>query len=164
MTRNTKKVLQCPRACHINYYKETQTRITAMTTYNIHGTTDEVTICACCGKKNLRNTVVLEVAEGDNAGDILHFGSHCAARALGQRTNKADVIVKQAKVRQRIAPVVDFVRANIHRGIEAIKPEAQAIAKAIALPYGDKCIVSGFDSWGQINIHASGIDSVTVTA
>ena len=37
--------------------------------------------CDQCGKTNLRLTIVLET-EG---GDVLHFGSDCAATALKQR-------------------------------------------------------------------------------
>ena len=130
-----------------------------MTTYNIHGTTDEITTCACCGKKNLRNTVILEIAEGDNAGDLLHFGSHCAARALGQRKTKAAVIVSQAKRRAQLQPIVDVVKANIDFGIDHAKAQARAFAKANKID----ALINGFESWGQINIHGNGID-VTVTA
>lgn len=38
--------------------------------------------CDNCGKTNLRLTIVLECLDG---GDILHFGSDCAARGLKQR-------------------------------------------------------------------------------
>lgn len=48
--------------------------------YTILGTSDEVTTCDCCGKKNLRSTVALEATDG--SGDV-HFGRVCAARALG---------------------------------------------------------------------------------
>ena len=120
--------------------------------YAIHGTTDEVTVCACCGKKNLRNTVVLEIAEGVNAGGVMHFGSHCAARALGQIKSKAELIVIQAKSRSKVQPIVDFVKANIHRGIELIKPDATLVAKANKID----ATVSGFDSWGLINIDYPG--------
>ena len=130
-----------------------------MTTYTIHGTTDEVTICACCGKKNLRNTVVLEVAEGDNAGDLLHFGSHCAARALGQRKTKAAIIVSQAKRRAKLQPIVDVVKNNIDFGIDYAKAEARRFAKENKID----ALINGFESWGQINIHGNGID-VTITA
>lgn len=47
--------------------------------YTILGTSDEVTTCDCCGKKNLRSTVALEATDG--SGDV-HFGRVCAARAL----------------------------------------------------------------------------------
>ena len=130
-----------------------------MTRYNIHGTTDEVTTCACCGKKNLRNTVVLEVAEGNNAGDLLHFGSHCAARALGQRNTKASVIVSQAKRRAKLQPIVDVVKANIDFGIDHAKAQARAFAKANRID----ALINGFESWGQINIHGEGV-TVTVAA
>ena len=120
--------------------------------YAIHGTTDEVTVCACCGKKNLRNTVVLEVVEGVNAGDIMHFGSHCAARALGQSKSKAELIVIQAKRRAKVQPIVDFVKENINRGIDAIKDDAKAIAKVNKID----ATVSGFDSWGLMNIDYNG--------
>lgn len=128
-----------------------------MTTYNIHGTTDEITTCACCGKKNLRNTVVLEIAEGENAGDLLHFGSHCAARALGQRKNKADVIVAQAKRRAKVQPIVDVVKGNIDFGIDYAKAQARAFAKENKID----AIINGFESWGQVNIHYNGVN-VTV--
>lgn len=122
-------------------------------TYAIHGTTDEVTICACCGKKNLRNTVVLEVVDGDNAGDVLHFGSHCAARALGQNKSKAELIALQAKRRAKVQTIVDFVKTNIHRGIEVIKPEVKALAKTNKID----ATVTGFDSWGLMNIDYQGV-------
>lgn len=120
--------------------------------YAIHGTTDEITVCACCGKKNLRNTVVLEIVEGVNAGDVLHFGSHCAARALGQSKSKAELIVIQAKRRAKVQPIVDFVKENINRGIETIKDESKTFAKQNRIDV----TVSGFDSWGLINIDYQG--------
>lgn len=43
------------------------------------GTTDEVTTCDCCGRKDLKNTVALELVEG---GDAVYFGVTCAAHAL----------------------------------------------------------------------------------
>lgn len=130
-----------------------------MTSYMIHGTTDEVTVCDCCGKKNLNTTVILEVISGENAGDLLHFGSVCAARAMGQSKSRADLIVAQAKRMQKLRPVADFVRANIHRGIQAIKGEANAFAKANKI----EATVTGFDSWGVMNIDANGA-RITVTA
>lgn len=48
--------------------------------YTILGTSDEVTTCDCCGKKNLRITVALEPTDG--SGDV-YYGRICAARALG---------------------------------------------------------------------------------
>lgn len=44
------------------------------------GITDEVTVCDCCGKPNLKSTVVFDVA-----GEIVHYGSTCAARNTGRK-------------------------------------------------------------------------------
>lgn len=57
----------------------------------ILGISDEVTTCECCGKKNLKRTVVLTNGEGE-----VHYGSECAAKALrqtpaGRHVTKKDV-------------------------------------------------------------------------
>lgn len=52
------------------------------TTYTAIGTTDENTTCDCCGKPNLKMTVVLR----DDEGDFHFFGRSCAARATGWKT------------------------------------------------------------------------------
>lgn len=43
------------------------------------GTTDDVTTCDCCGRKGLKSTVALELAE---ATDPVYYGVTCAAKAL----------------------------------------------------------------------------------
>ena len=127
-------------------------------TYAIHGTTDEITVCACCGKKNLRNTVVLEVLEGEGVGDLLHFGSHCAARAMGKDKSDAKYLVIQAKRRAKVQPIVDFINNNIHRGIDIIKGDSKQLAFDLKID----ATVSGFDSWGLMNVHYNG-GTVVVT-
>lgn len=42
------------------------------------GTSDEVTTCDCCGKKDLKATVALSIGDADP----VYFGVVCAARAL----------------------------------------------------------------------------------
>lgn len=49
-------------------------------TLRILGVNDEVTTCECCGKSNLKLTVVLTDGEGER-----HYGRDCAARALAPR-------------------------------------------------------------------------------
>ena len=62
----------------------------------ILGITDEVTTCDCCGRINLKRTVVLGVMDCDGTvTDEVHYGTECAAQAL--RWSAADVR-KQAKV------------------------------------------------------------------
>ena len=43
------------------------------------GTTSDITECECCGKSNLKKTVVLLIDE-----DVRHYGATCAANALAK--------------------------------------------------------------------------------
>ena len=47
-------------------------------TYTMMGTTDETTVCDCCGKSNLKKTVILKHNE---TGAICNFGTTCASKA-----------------------------------------------------------------------------------
>ena len=42
------------------------------------GTSDEVSTCDCCGRKDLKSTVALSIDDGE----AVYFGVTCAARAL----------------------------------------------------------------------------------
>ena len=121
-------------------------------TYAIHGVTDEVTVCDCCGKRNLNTTVILEVVEGEKAGELLHFGSHCAARAMGMRKSHADLIVIRAKSRAKMQVIVNAVKAAITNGIEAARDSGKGAAKQNKI---DASVV-GFSSLGEVNIHYNG--------
>lgn len=52
------------------------------------GVTDEFTVCLCCGKENLKKTIVLK----DDEGNFTFVGSDCATKLLGSR--KASKILK----------------------------------------------------------------------
>lgn len=52
----------------------------ANTTLRAIGTDDSVNTCDCCGKKNLKYTVVMVSTDGET----LHYGSTCAARNSGK--------------------------------------------------------------------------------
>ena len=47
------------------------------------GTDDSVNTCDCCGKNNLKHTVIVEVDS-----EILHYGSTCATRHTGLRSGQ----------------------------------------------------------------------------
>lgn len=54
-----------------------------MTGFRYIGITDECIECQCCGKQNLRSTVVLAILDADgNMEDYTYYGSTCAAKAL----------------------------------------------------------------------------------
>jgi hypothetical protein len=57
-----------------------------MTSYRIHGMTDDTDTCEVCGKRELRRVVMLAVLDADgNAEEIIYAGTTCAARKLAQR-------------------------------------------------------------------------------
>ena len=47
----------------------------------ILGISDDVTVCECCGKSNLKRTVVLDLD-----GAIVHYGCDCARKAFRSRS------------------------------------------------------------------------------
>lgn len=54
--------------------------------YTVVGTTDETTQCDCCGRTNLKMTVVLR----DPDNEFVFYGRNCAARATGWRAAHLD--------------------------------------------------------------------------
>ena len=67
-----------------------------MTRFTIEGITDERDTCDCCGKSGLKRTVAL--ADADDGGEVVFFGTTCAARAM--KIPAADVR-KGARAAQR---------------------------------------------------------------
>lgn len=61
----------------------------ATAAYRIKGSTNFVTTCDYCGRDELKGTIVLAVLddEGNDTGDVVYFGTGCAATA-GKRTVK----------------------------------------------------------------------------
>jgi len=47
----------------------------------VHGYTDEITVCDCCGKRNLKGTFGVETDDGQ----ILHYGSVCVNKVYGKK-------------------------------------------------------------------------------
>jgi hypothetical protein len=66
--------------------------------------------------------------------------------------SKSDVIVARAKRVQKIRPVADVVKAHMHLGID----EAVTMGKRAALKISRDITVSGFDSWGKVNVDGVG--------
>ncbi len=52
---------------------------TATPTYRLLGISDDVTVCECCGKADLKCTMAL----ASDDGGLVRFGRDCGARALG---------------------------------------------------------------------------------
>lgn len=67
------------------------------------GTDDSVTTCDCCGRTELKSTVAIETA----AGEVVHYGCVCAARALGRTTEE----IKAGTAAADVEKVADQVNA-----------------------------------------------------
>lgn len=50
------------------------------------GTTDEHTVCGCCGRVNLKETLVMAIrdADGEVSDAVAYYGVVCGARAAGR--------------------------------------------------------------------------------
>lgn len=58
---------------------------TAAPAYRVKGTTDDITTCDCCGRTNLKKTVILAMLDADgNQEDQTYYGTACAAKATAQ--------------------------------------------------------------------------------
>jgi hypothetical protein len=62
-----------------------------------HGTDDSITTCDCCGKSNLKHTVIIEL----DSGEIVHYGSVCALRNTGKTraTITSEINARAAAIR-----------------------------------------------------------------
>src|SRR5688572_10141384 len=91
--------------------------------------TDETSTCECCGKTNLKKVVVLQKEDGS----VVRYGTDCAARAQGRKSNAVKVEVETAELVQRMlakfAPEV-AVKALHNRGFMGAKVEGQYLVIA----------------------------------
>ena len=70
------------------------------------GTTEEVTQCDCCGKANLKKTVVFE----SEYGEILYYGVVCASKVVGDTIDK---IKSDAKIADKTKVIFDMLKSAI---------------------------------------------------
>ena len=63
------------------------------------GIDDSVTVCDCCGKSGLKSTVTMELDDGE----IVHYGSTCAARNTGKAPKVINSEIRQEAERVRAA-------------------------------------------------------------
>lgn len=76
------------------------------------GVTDEITTCSCCGKENLKRTVVFKT----NDGDFAYLGTTCATKATSKDIKPTKVNAQgQTEADQEKARFEAFVQVNIAR-------------------------------------------------
>jgi hypothetical protein len=69
--------------------------MTTTTALKVLGITDEKTECECCGRTDLKRTVVV----GTGEGDVRYLGTECASKVLGwdaTRVNREFTSAKRA--------------------------------------------------------------------
>lgn len=91
-----------------------------MKMFKVRGSNDEVTTCECCGRENLKKTVMLEVldADGNGTGQIERYGVDCAARAAGWTQGE----VRKAVRRADAAATAERYREAARRSAERFAP------------------------------------------
>lgn len=65
-------------------------------TYTAICTDDSITTCECCGRTNLKATVLMQ----SDLGELVHFGRICAARNSGKTSQQ---ITKEIRVERELA-------------------------------------------------------------
>lgn len=83
-----------------NLFTETQ-KVNKM--IKILGTDDTVTTCDCCGKSNLKHTVIVDVD-----GEVFNYGSTCATRHTGLKPGQIKSAIEQKRLDARAAASKEF--------------------------------------------------------
>jgi len=68
------------------------------------GTDDSITTCDCCGKSNLKHTVIIELDDGE----IVHYGSVCATRNTGKASKVINAEIRAHHEAQRVAAAREY--------------------------------------------------------
>jgi hypothetical protein len=93
--------------------------------YTFIGTTDEVTTCGCCGRSDLKGTVVLKDADSN----FVFFGSVCGAKAQGWTVKDFNTAAKTAQKAREQA-----IRQRDAQIRWAVQQHPDVVAAAAAIP------------------------------
>tara|TARA_Y100000590_G_scaffold80915_1_gene89864 strand:- start:251 stop:607 length:357 start_codon:yes stop_codon:yes gene_type:complete len=83
----------------------------------ILGISDEVSICHCCGKKNLKRTVALE----HDSGEVFYYGTTCASYATlpnGKKVSKEEIssVCELFSLKNKCSNFKEFVAETKRKG------------------------------------------------
>lgn len=92
------------------------------------GTDDAVNSCDCCGRKDLKYTVIML---NDETGDVVHFGSTCAVRNSGKAQKFLTAEIDQ---NQRAAQA-ELDRSEEKAALEAARERARAQRIPLGKPF-----------------------------
>ena len=81
--------------------------------FKILGTNDAVNSCDCCGKSNLKSTVIVDVD-----GEILHYGSTCATRHTGLNAKEIKQAIHDEVDVRKMAASKDYKNSMEYIGMQ----------------------------------------------
>ena len=79
------------------------------------GTDDSVNACECCGKQNLKFTVVMAL----DSGEVAHYGQVCAARNTGKTPAAIQAEIRTEAQRIRDAAASEYRSSQARQAYEA---------------------------------------------
>lgn len=108
-----------------------------MAIFKVRGWTEEVVTCQCCGREDLKGTVVLEHVE---TGNIVYYGCVCAGRALGWSAAEARRRLER-EGREQLRQLKEQARQELlkhplYQRAKEVRARAWAEAKALGLRPG----------------------------
>ena len=103
--------------------------------YAVEGTTDERTDCDCCGRSNLKSTVVLRDLE---SGDFVFFGVTCAAKAQGWTNKEVKSSVDAARVAKTKEALHFAMSHRLYAQCEALRPAERKVIEDCRVPYAER--------------------------
>jgi len=104
--------------------------------FKLLGITDEITVCDCCGKPNLKCTIALE----NEHGETVYFGRDCAGKALyGSKS------AKNTKIAESRARMIEACKRMLPIALQAIAAGENADKVVRAVDYRFS-VSSGFYS------------------
>lgn len=98
--------------------------------FKVLGSGDDVTVCDCCGRKNLKITIALE---NEETGEQVRYGRDCAGKAIfGSKSKKnADNVTSEAKAVSVWKRVLEFNPDNFKKASdEVFQRTGQSIHKS----------------------------------
>jgi hypothetical protein len=82
--------------------------------FKILGVDDSVNSCECCGKSNLKSTVIVEIN-----GSVFHYGSVCATRHTGMNDKelkhaiKDEIAARKESMERHFRLTSEFIAAYV---------------------------------------------------
>lgn len=88
--------------------------------YKVLGYTEDVCVCGCCGREDLKGTVALEIVA---TTEVVYFGIVCAAKAQGYTKKHTEELVKESVKQARLAANAEIQAHPVKAEVDAFMAE-----------------------------------------